>query len=100
MYPRSAAENPRKDSAGFYTLKGKVSVWNFDDFGTAYGPFLLVGKHSFATPVTVERRSFFMPVPYANRAKRYANTKARMRMQGGITMKEHYKVSAMLRSTP
>ena len=31
---------------GFYTLKReKVSVWKLlDDFGTAYGPFLLVGE--------------------------------------------------------
>ena len=46
MYRRSAAEKPRKDSAGFFDFgRGKVSVWELsDDFGTACGPFLLVGE--------------------------------------------------------
>ena len=45
MYLRSAAEKPRKDSAGFIP---KVSVWELsDDFGTAYGPFLLSAKPWF-----------------------------------------------------
>ena len=35
MYQRSAAEKPRKDSAPFELP---------DDFGTAHGPFLLVGE--------------------------------------------------------
>ncbi len=49
MYLRSAAEKPRKDSAGFYDPKSeKVSVWELsDDFGTAYGPFLLSAKPWF-----------------------------------------------------
>ena len=44
--PRSAAEKPRKDSAGFFDFgREKVSVWELsDDFGTACGPFLLVGE--------------------------------------------------------
>ena len=44
--PRSAAEKPRKDSAGFFDFgREKVSVWELsDDFGTAHGPFLLVGE--------------------------------------------------------
>ena len=44
--PRSADKNPRKDSAAFlYPEREKVSVWELlDDFGTAYGPFLLVGE--------------------------------------------------------
>ena len=46
MYRRSAAEKPRKDSAGFFDFgREKVSVWELsDDFGTACGPFLLVGE--------------------------------------------------------
>ena len=46
MYRRSAAEKPRKDSAGFFDFgREKVSVWELsDDFGTAHGPFLLVGE--------------------------------------------------------
>ena len=43
MYRRSAAEKPRKDSAGFFDFgREKVSVWELsNDFGTAHGPFLL-----------------------------------------------------------
>ena len=46
MYRRSAAEKPRKDSAGFFDFgREKVSVCELsDDFGTACGPFLLVGE--------------------------------------------------------
>ena len=49
MYRRSAAEKPRKDSAGFFDFwREKVSVWELsDDFGTAYGPFLLSAKPWF-----------------------------------------------------
>ena len=44
--PRSAAEKPRKDSADFFHFwREKVSVLELsDDFGTARGPFLLVGE--------------------------------------------------------
>ena len=45
MYPRSAAEKPRKDSAGFYTSGGEFLYSELsDDFGTAHGPFQLVGE--------------------------------------------------------
>ena len=46
MYQRSAAEKPRKDSAAFlYPEREKVSIQELsDDFGTAHGPFLLVGE--------------------------------------------------------
>ena len=49
MYRRSAAKKPRKDSAGFFDFgREKVSVWELsDDFGTAYGPFLLSAKPWF-----------------------------------------------------
>ena len=49
MYRRSAAEKPRKDSAGFFDFgREKVSVWELsDDFGTAHGPFLLSAKPWF-----------------------------------------------------
>ena len=46
MYRRSAVKKPRKDSAGFYTLEGESFNQRAelsDDFGTAHGPFLLVG---------------------------------------------------------
>ena len=45
MYQRSAATKPHKDSAGFlFFWREKVSIWELSyDFGTAYGPFLLVG---------------------------------------------------------
>ena len=45
MYLRSAAEKPRKDSAGFYTLRGRK--FPHGNFGTAYGPFLLSAKPWF-----------------------------------------------------
>ena len=46
MYRCSAAKKPRKDSAAFlYPEREKVSVQELsDDFGTAYGPFLLSAK--------------------------------------------------------
>ena len=49
MYRRSAAEKPRKDSAGFFDFgREKVSVWELsDDFGTAHDPFLLSAKPWF-----------------------------------------------------
>ena len=49
MYRRSAAEKPRKDSAGFFDFgREKVSVWELsDDFGTTHGPFLLSAKPWF-----------------------------------------------------
>ena len=56
MYQRSAAEKPRKDSAPFELLEGE----NFDhqeelsdDFGTAHGPFPLVGE------TVVSRQAFY-----------------------------------------
>ena len=55
MYRRSAAEKPRKDSAGFFDFgREKVSVWELsDDFGTACGPFLLVGETVVSRQQTV-----------------------------------------------
>ena len=47
MYQRSAAEKPRKDSAPFELLEGESFDHReelSDDFGTAHGPFLLVGE--------------------------------------------------------
>ena len=44
MYLRSAAEKRRF----LYPKREKVSVWELsDDFGTAYGPFLLSAKPWF-----------------------------------------------------
>ena len=53
MYRRSAAEKPRKDSAGFFDFgREKVSVWELsDDFGTAHGPFLLLAKPWFVDSI-------------------------------------------------
>ena len=57
MYRRSAAEKPRKDSAGFFDFgREKVSVWELsDDFGTACGPFLLVGETVVSRQQTVRQ---------------------------------------------
>ena len=53
MYRRSAAEKPRKDSAGFFDFwREKVSVWELsNDFGTAHGPFLLSAKPWFGDSI-------------------------------------------------
>ena len=53
MYRRSAAEKPRKDSAGFFDFwREKVSVWELsDDFGTAHGPLLLSAKPWFGDSI-------------------------------------------------
>ena len=53
MYRRSAAEKPRKDSAGFFDFgREKVSVWELsDDFGTVHGPFLLSAKPWFGDSI-------------------------------------------------
>ena len=53
MYRRSAAEKPRKDSAGFFDFgREKVSVWELsDDFGTAHDPFLLSAKPWFGDSI-------------------------------------------------
>ena len=53
MYQRSAAEKPRKDSAGFFDFgREKVSVWELsDDFGTAHDPFLLSAKPWFGDSI-------------------------------------------------
>ena len=53
MYRRSAAEKPRKDSAGFFDFgRDKVSVWELsDDFGTAHDPFLLSAKPWFGDSI-------------------------------------------------
>ena len=53
MYRRSAAEKPRKDSAGFFDFgREKVSVWELsDDFGTTHGPFLLSAKPWFGDSI-------------------------------------------------
>ena len=55
--PRSAAEKPRKDSAGFFDFgREKVSVWELsDDLGTACGPFLLVGETVVSRQQTVRQ---------------------------------------------
>ena len=61
MYRRSAAEKPRKDSAGFFDFgREKVSVWELsDDFGTACGPFLLSAKLQFCDSLRADQRSAF-----------------------------------------
>ena len=58
MYRRSAAEKPRKDSAGFFDFgREKVSVWELsDDFGTALGPFLLSAKPWFGDSILKSSR--------------------------------------------
>ena len=67
MYRRSAAEKPRKDSAGFFDFgREKVSVWELsDDFGTAHGPFLLVGGTVVPRQPKRERLRSNAPKPFA-----------------------------------